>query len=95
MRCGNSCRAPRPRPTTVEIVDVTGRNLTIEHDQIAEADVGGVVIHNMLLAFADLPIFDNLGLGDAMAQSLGKDIPSPCERVSIGIGRREGTFTMH
>jgi predicted aspartyl protease len=84
----------RDPPVTVEIVNVTGRKLTIEQDQIAEADVGGVVIHNMPLAFAALPIFDYLGLSDTPTLFLGMDILSQCERVSVDIRRREATFTL-
>ena len=85
--------SPDP-PATTQIVDVTGRKLTIEQDQIAEADVGGVIIHNMPLAFAALPIFDYLGLADTPALFLGMDVLSHCERVSVDIRRREATFTL-
>jgi len=81
-------------PTTTQIVDVTGRKLTIEQDQIAEADVGGVVIYNMPLAFAALPIFDYLGLANTPALFLGMDVLSHCERVSVDVRRREATFTL-
>ena len=81
-------------PTTTQIIDVTGRRLTIEQDQIAEADVGGVTIHNMPLGFAALPIFNYLGLADAPALFLGMDVLSQCERVSVDIRRREATFTL-
>jgi len=81
-------------PETTQIVDVTGHRLTIEQDKIADADVGGVVIHNMSLAFAPLPIFDYLGLADTPALFLGMDILSQCERVSVDIRRREATFTL-
>ena len=81
-------------PATTEIISVTGRKLTIEQDQIAEADVGGVVIRNMPLAFAALPIFDHLGLADTPALFLGMDVLSQCERVSVDLRRREATFTL-
>jgi predicted aspartyl protease len=84
----------RDPPATVQIVNVSGRKLTLEQDQIAEADVGGVVIHNMPLAFAALPIFDYLGLADTPALFLGMDILSQCERVSVDMRRREATFTL-
>ncbi len=81
-------------PETTRIVDVTGRTLTIEQDRIADADVGGVVIHDMSLAFAPLPIFDYLGLAKTPALFLGMDILSHCERVSVDIRRREASFTL-
>jgi len=81
-------------PATTEIIGVTGRRLTLEQDRIAEADVGGVVIRNMPLAFAALPIFDHLGLTDTPALFLGMDVLSQCERVSVDMRRREATFTL-
>jgi len=85
--------SPKP-PETTQIVDVTGRKLTIEQDQIAEADVGGLVVRNMSLAFADLPIFRYLGLADTPALFLGMDVLGQCERVSVDMRRREATFTL-
>jgi len=85
--------SPDP-PATTQIVDVTGRKLTIEQDQIAEADVGGLVVRNMSLAFADLPIFRYLGLADTPALFLGMDVLGQCERVSVDMRRREATFTL-
>ena len=81
-------------PATTQMVDVTGRKLIIEQDQIAEADVGGLVIYNMPLAFAALPIFDYLGLADIPTLFLGMDVLSHCERVSVDMRRREATFTL-
>ena len=81
-------------PSTTQIVDVTGRKLTIEQDQIAEADMGGLVIYNMPLAFAALPIFEYLGLVDTPTLFLGMDVLSRCERVSVDMRRREATFTL-
>ena len=81
-------------PAATQILDVTGRLVTIEQDQIAEADVGGLVIHNMPLGFAALPIFNYLGLTDIPAIFLGMDVLSQCERISVDLRRREATFTL-
>jgi predicted aspartyl protease len=83
-----------PRLTT-EIMSVTGRKRTVELDQIAEANVGGVTIRNMPLAFAQLPIFDHFGLTHEPALLLGMDVLSRCERVSVDLRRREATFTLN
>lgn len=80
---------------STKIISVTGRTLTIELDPIAEADVGGVVIRNMSLGFAPLPIFDRFGLGDTPALLLGMDVLSHCRRVSVDLRRREATFTLN
>ncbi len=81
--------------TTTQIVSVTGRSLTIELDPITEADVGGVVIRNMSLGFAPLPIFDRFGLTDTPALLLGMDVLSLCRRVSVDLRRHEATFTLN
>ena len=81
--------------TTTEIMSVTGRKMTVELDDIAEANVGGITIHNMPLAFARLPIFDHFGLTQQPALLLGMDVLSRCERVSVDLRRREATFTLN
>lgn len=81
--------------TTTQIISVTGRARTVELDPITEADVGGVVIRNMSLGFAPLPIFDRFGLTDTPAMLLGMDVLSMCRRVSVDLRRREATFTLN
>jgi len=83
-----------PRITT-EIVSVTGRKMTVELDEIAEASVGGITIRHMPLAFARLPIFDHFGLTHQPALLLGMDVLSRCERVSVDLRRQEATFTLN
>ncbi len=85
----------RTPSSSTQIVSVTGRSLTIELDPITEADVGGVVIRNMSLGFAPLPIFDRFGLADTPALLLGMDVLSQCRRVSVDLRRREATFTLN
>jgi len=80
---------------TTQIISVTGRVRTVELDPITEADVGGVVIRNMSLGFAPLPIFDRFGLTDTPAILLGMDVLSMCRRVSVDLRRREATFTLN
>lgn len=85
-------RAPR---VTAEITSVTGRKATVEMDQIAEANVGGVTIRNLPLAFASLPIFDHFGLSGEPTLLLGMDVLSHCQRVSVDLRRREATFKLN
>ena len=80
---------------TTEIVSVTGRRMAVEMDDIAEAQVGGIVIRNMPLGFAQLPIFGRFGLSDQPALLLGMDVLSQCQRVSVDLRRREATFTLN
>ena len=69
--------------------------MTVELDQIAEAQVGGILIRNMPLAFAQLPLFDHIGLTHDPALLLGMDVLSLCQRVSVDPRRREATFTLN
>jgi predicted aspartyl protease len=87
--------ASRAPPATAEIISVTGRKMTVELDQIAEAQVGGILIRNMPLAFAQLPLFDHIGLTNDPALLLGMDVLSLCQRVSVDLRRREATFTLN
>jgi predicted aspartyl protease len=95
LRLLNQRSVSRNPPATTQIVSVTGRSLTVELDPISEADVGGVVIRNMSLGFAALPIFDRFGLADTPALLLGMDVLSLCRRVSVDLRRREATFTLN
>jgi hypothetical protein len=86
--------SPDPK-TTTEIMSVTGRKMTVELDQIDQANVGGVTIRNLPLAFARLPIFDHFGLARQPALLLGMDVLSKCQRVSVDMRRQEATFTLN
>lgn len=79
---------------TTTLVTVTGRRVTVELDQIAEAQVGGVTIRNMPLAFSQLHIFDRFGLTRQPALLLGMDVLSLCRKVTVDLRRREATFTL-
>ena len=81
--------------TTTELVSVTGRRVTVDLEDIAEARVGGVTIRNMPLAFAQLHIFDRFGLANQPAMLLGMDVLSQCRRVSVDLRRKEATFTLN
>ena len=80
---------------TTEIVSVTGRRVTVDLEDIAEARVGGITIRNMPLAFAQLHIFDRFGLANQPAMLLGMDVLSQCRRVSVDLRRKEATFTLN
>jgi hypothetical protein len=80
---------------TTDLVSVTGRRARVELDTVAEAELGGVTIRNMPLAFADLPIFARFGLARRPALLLGMDVLSLCRKVTVDLRRREATFTLN
>ena len=86
--------ASAPQRTT-HIVTATGRHMTLELDDIAEAEVGGVTIRHMPLAFAQLHTFDRFGLTHQPALLLGMDVLSLCQKVTVDLRRREATFTLN
>ena len=89
-------RQPASAPQrTTHIVTATGRHMTLELDEIAEATVGGVTIRNMPLAFAQLHTFDRFGLTHQPALLLGMDVLSLCQKVTVDLRRREATFTLN
>jgi predicted aspartyl protease len=89
-------REPATAPQrTTRIVTATGRHMTLELDEIAEAEVGGVTIRNMPLAFAQLHTFDRFGLTRQPALLLGMDVLSLCQKVTVDLRRREATFTLN
>jgi len=89
-------RQPQSAPQrTTHIVTATGRHLTLELDEIGEAEVGGVTIRNMPLAFAQLHTFDRFGLTHQPALLLGMDVLSQCQRVTVDLRRHEATFTLN
>jgi predicted aspartyl protease len=89
-------REPASAPQrTTHIVTATGRHMTLELDQIAEAEVGGVTIRNMPLAFAQLHTFDRFGLTRQPALLLGMDVLGLCQKVTVDLRRREATFTLN
>jgi len=87
-------RSAEPLKSTT-LVTVTGRRMVLELDDIAEADLGGIVIHNMPLAFGQMHIFDRFGLTRQPALMLGMDVMSLCRRVTVDLRRREATFTLN
>ena len=90
---GHGVSVKPERSTT--LVTVTGRKTEVELDVIAEAQVGGVLVRNMPLAFAPLPIFDRFGLTRQPALLLGMDVLSLCRKVTVDLKRREATFTLN
>jgi hypothetical protein len=80
---------------TTHVVTATGHHLTLELDEIGEAEVGGVTIRNMSLAFAQLHTFDRFGLTHQPALLLGMDVLSLCQKVTVDLRRREATFTLN
>jgi len=89
-------RRPPPAPTAnVELVGVTGRSSHADLELVQDANVGGLEIHNMRLAFAQDHIFNQLQLINEPALLLGMDVLGQCQRISVDMRRRTATFTLN
>ncbi len=77
-----------------KVISVTGRETPAAIREVADAQVGGLKIHNIPLAFADLHTFRRFGLTDQPAMLLGMDVLRLCGRVTVDFKRREASFTL-
>ncbi len=76
-------RGNRHKFTTVPVTGVTGKVLNVQLARIAELQLGPVTLHNVPIAFADVPPFALFGLSDQPALLLGTDILETFRRVSL------------
>ena len=72
----------------IELISVTGGRISAEASAIARIRLGGVTIHDMPIAFADVHPFHKLRLTDRPALLLGMDALTLFERVSIDFANR-------
>jgi predicted aspartyl protease len=75
-----------------QLVAVTGDRLTAEYAIARRIRLGGIYITDMPIAFADVQLFEYLGLDRRPAILLGMDALSLFERVSIDFANRRVRF---
>jgi len=83
-------RAMRP----IELLSVTGGRLDAEYGFAREVQLGGALIRNLPVAFADVPPFRQLGLADRPAILLGMDALRLFDRVSLDFANRRVRLEM-
>jgi predicted aspartyl protease len=82
-------RRRRLGPTVpVQLISVTGGQLSADATIVSEMRLGGVTINNLPIAFADVHPFQKLGLEDRPAILLGMDALTLFRRVSIDFANR-------
>ena len=86
-------RAAEALPT-VALVSVTGQTLTAHVATLSEVRVGGVVMKNVTIAFADAPPFRLFGLDRKPALFLGSDLLESFQRVSLDFRNRKVRFSL-
>jgi predicted aspartyl protease len=78
----------------IELLSVTGQVLKAEAMVLNNVRVGGLILNNVVVAFADAPPFALFGLSKQPAIFLGSDLLASFRRVALDFGNRKVRFTM-
>jgi hypothetical protein len=87
-------RRGRDRFWTVEAIGVTGVTVKLQLANVEEVQLGPVTLHNVPIAFADVPPFKLFGLSDQPALLLGTDVLETFRRVSLDFRARKVRFQL-
>jgi hypothetical protein len=79
---------------TTTLISVTGDMVPADLLPVPEIRIGDLILHNVLIAFSDVPPFKLFGLDHEPAILLGTDILSSFRRVSLDFRRRKVRFTL-
>ncbi len=83
-----------PAPQYVTLVSVTGQSFVARLATLPEMRIGGVLLKNVTMAFADAPPFALFGLDKDPAMLLGTDVLKSFKRLSLDFGARKVRFTL-
>ncbi len=84
----------RRRATREDLVDVAGGTAKVDLGQLPELRVGKVIVRNQQVAYADLFVFEHLGLHGKPSMLLGMNTLRQCAKVSIDFPAREVRFLL-
>src|SRR5205085_7822933 len=79
---------------TIVATSVTGATLDLQVTQIAELQLGSVILRNVPMAFADVLPFKMFGLSDRPALLLGTDLLESFRRISLDFRARKVRFQL-
>jgi len=79
---------------TTTLLSVTGDIIPADLLAVPEIHIGDLVLHNVLIAFSDVPPFKLFGLANEPAILLGSDILSSFRKISLDFRRRKVRFTL-
>lgn len=79
---------------TVPVTGVTGETAKLELAKIGELQLGPVTLHDVPMAFADVPPFKAFGLADEPALLLGTDLLESFRRISLDFRARKVRFQL-
>ncbi|MEO6216592.1 MAG: aspartyl protease family protein, partial [Sphingomonas sp.] len=78
----------------VKAIGVTGKEIELQVAVIPELQIGGILIRNLPVAFADLPPFHVFGIADEPALFLGTDVLQTFRKVSLDFRARKVRFQL-
>jgi predicted aspartyl protease len=73
---------------------VTGKEIDLQVAVIPELQIGGILLRNLPVAFADLPPFHVFGIADEPALFLGTDVLETFRKVSLDFQARKVRFQL-
>ena len=78
----------------VRALGVTGKEIDLQVAVIPELQIGGILIRNLPVAFADVPPFHIFGIADEPALFLGTDVLQTFRKVSLDFRARKVRFQL-
>jgi predicted aspartyl protease len=84
----------RDKLTTIAVTGVTGVTMNLELARVAEIRLGSVILHDVPIAFAEVPPFAVFGLDKEPALLLGTDLMATFRRVSLDFKARRVRFQL-
>lgn len=87
-------RKNRGKFITIPVTGVTGKTIDLQLAVIGELQLGSVVLHDVPMAFADLPPFEMFGISKEPALLLGTDILETFRRISLDFRARKVRFQL-
>jgi hypothetical protein len=87
----------RARPgmfTPVTMISVTGQPVVGQRTTVREMRLGGIVLRDVPIAFAEVPPFALFGLADTPAMMLGSDVMASFRRVSLDFRAKKVRFQL-
>lgn len=87
-------RKGRTKFVDIAVTGVTGVTINLQMATVPELRLGPVVLHNVPMAFADVPPFRLFGLGDEPAMLIGTDLLESFRRVSLDFRARKVRFQL-
>jgi hypothetical protein len=76
------------------VIDVAGGTARVDLGQLPELHIGRVIVRNEQVAYADLYVFEHLGLHGKPSMLLGMSTLRKCAKVSIDFPAREVRFLL-